>query len=91
MLLPGNSGGPILEVDDDGKFKAIGIHCNGDFSGELWNSGPPLGHKANDVEKFREAMKIARNGLAVAQNPNSSVDSGQKSVVPGMKKVSIPY
>jgi hypothetical protein len=87
----GNSGGPILDVDGNGNFEAIGVHCNGDFSGELWNSGTPFGHNANDVGKFCEAMNIARNINAVANNPKASIDARQKSVVPGMLKVAITY
>ncbi|KAF1987273.1 trypsin-like serine protease [Aulographum hederae CBS 113979] len=87
----GNSGGPILEVDKDGKFQAIGIHCYGASDGELWNSGTPLGHNANDIDAFLEAMGIAENGVTVAKDPRSSTDSGQSSVVPGMIKVTVSY
>jgi V8-like Glu-specific endopeptidase len=57
----GNSGGPVLEVSDDDKFCAIGVHC---YGGAI-NSATTIGHQGNDINGFRKALFETTGGPGV--------------------------
>lgn len=57
--------------------------------GKGWNEAAPLGHNANDIEAFAEALKIVEDGDNARHKPGSRVEDVQDKI-PGLKKVTIP-
>ena len=54
-----------------------------------WNEAAPLGHNANDIKAFAEALRIMEHGINARQNPGSQIEE-VKDNIPGLKKVTMP-
>ena len=54
----GTSGGPVVQVDDDGSIMVIGVHCYGD---EMVNRATLLGYHGNEPDVFCEALDAMEN------------------------------
>ena len=57
--------------------------------GKGWNEAAPLGHNANDIKAFAEALRIMEDGDNARQNQGSQVEEVQDKI-PGLKKITIP-
>ena len=57
--------------------------------GKGWNEAAPLGHNANDIKAFVEALRIMEVGKNARHNPGSRIEEVQDKI-PGLKKITIP-
>ncbi len=73
----GNSGSPILEVQPDGTFVSIGVHCR---SASSINEDVVLGHSGNSINAFENAIKLAENNAGVLTTGNVAM----------LRKVEVP-
>ncbi|CAI6045661.1 unnamed protein product [Clonostachys chloroleuca] len=56
----GQSGGPVLMVDDRGELSAIGVHCYRAAGRTATNSGNPIGEYGNNLETMKARLAASR-------------------------------
>ncbi|KAI1754930.1 trypsin-like cysteine/serine peptidase domain-containing protein [Xylaria castorea] len=60
----GNSGGPVLRYNEEGKLKVIGAHVSGDRATGI-NSATTLGHYGNHLPTFLDALNSVQSNAFV--------------------------
>ncbi|KAJ8130407.1 hypothetical protein O1611_g3224 [Lasiodiplodia mahajangana] len=71
----GNSGSPVLELQDDEKFHVIGVHHAGSIEG---NKATALGYRGNDISASYAALTSCLAGVG-------------KAPVASLKECALPY